>query len=355
MALAVVVLSGCAGGKRSLYAEAGDAFSRGFDSGREIINESLATSVRDARRLALVRYVEHGDEADNLDGRDIDRSFARYACAGMGRYAELRSALVVLNDYRQMVADLSAAPSEEIAQLWASIKRLQSPNQPLQIRQPSTNDLAQCVARLESLVPPAGQPILPPPGEELPVAAILGAFEALAGLVAAAERVAVVALQQVDEATRVRAVQAYVLDNRDTIDALIGHPETGLGGLSDDALEEAHRNRMVASLVGPYYRFRDLMNHDRSDRSLVADIEVEIHDGLAEFDALYRRPHPRDIAAAMRGAQADLLRLASGELTPGEARAVFAAFAHTLKQLHGAVEDLVQASGELRQATGGLR
>ena len=354
----VVLLGACTGAKRSLYSEAGDAFSRGFDSGRDIINESLVTVVRDARRLALVRYLEQGDGANNLDSSDIDASFARYVCVGAGRYGELQAALSVLNEYRQMVADLSAAPSEEIGQLWASVKRLQGPRQPLQLREASPNDYALCVFRLRPMIPPTGQAIVDPDrerrDEEFTVAGILGAYEALAGLVAAAERVAVVALQQVDEAARVRAVQAYVLDNRDTIQALIGDPETGVGGLSDAALDEAHHNRMLASLIKPYYRFRDLMSLDRTkNHSAMVDLEADIQSALGEFDVLYRRPHAKDIAAAMRGAQADLVRLARGELTPSEALAVFDAFALTLNQLHGAVGDLVDSAGRLRQATGG--
>ena len=354
----VVILGACTGAKRSLYAEAGEGFSRGFESGHEMINESLSTVVRDARRLALVRYLQHGDEPNNLDNADIDASFARYVCVGTGRYPDLRSALSVLNEYRQMVADLSAAPSEEIGQLWGSIKRLQGPRQPLQLKQPSANDYALCVSRLSALLPPAGQAIVDPErkpaGQELAVTGILSAFEALTALIAATERVAVLALRQVDEAARARAVQTYVLDNQETIHVLIGDGETGVGGLSDAALGEARHNRMSASLIKPYYRFRDLMDLDRvKNRSALVDLEADIHHALAEFDALYRRPHPQNIAAAMRGAQADLVRLARGELTPGEARAVFDAFAITLNQLHGAVQDLVDSAGRLRQATGG--
>ncbi len=353
-----LLLSGCAGGQRGLYAEVGEEFSRGFASGAAIVDAGVATAVRDARRLALVHYLEHGNTPTNLDRDDIDASFVRYVCVGAGRYSELRSALSVLDEYRRMVAQLSSAPAQDVAQLWASIKKLRAPQKPLRIRETSVNDYALCVSRVAALIPPVGraaadrdEPVL---DEEATIAGILGAYEALSALIAAAERIAALGLSQVDEAARVDAVRAYVLDNRETVDALIGDPQSGVGGMSAAVLEQAHHNRMVAAVVAPYYRFHDLMMLDRTaDRSEMVNREAEIHAALAEFDAVYAQPPPRDIAIAMRDAQEDLVRLARGELSPAEAHAVFRAFAMTLDQLHDAVGDLAGSAQRLRQATGG--
>jgi hypothetical protein len=329
----------------------GAQFSKGYEAAGNIVSESLKTAVRDTRRLAVAHYITSGDNSDNLDSLDVDGSFRRYVCAGVGFYANERKALAVIGAYNQMIADLSAEPSDEIGELWASIQRLREPQRPLGFTAAETGAFGACLDDLEEpFVPPTGVPIMEAK-KEVPFA-FFAAPESLKKLADAVKAAATLTLKQIDDAARAKAIKAYVTASNDTVSDLIGmHLEDGShteGILTDDIIKMALDLRRRSALLVPYHKFAHLLSLDRKSQAHeVAELGDEIHLALAEFDALRVRPDPRNVVAAMRASQAELVRLANGELTTKEAWAIFKAYADTLGELEKAVGDVIEAAGSI--------
>lgn len=344
-----VLMSGCA--TRSLYSDVGGQFSKGYEAAGKIVNESFETAVRDTRRLAVAHYITSGDNPDNLVSSDVDPSFRRYVCAGVGLYANQQKALTVLGAYNKMIADLSAEPSDEIGALWASIWSLRQPKKPLQFESAESGAFDTCIKGLKDpLVPPKGELIVPIVPEALP--AIFAAPESLAKLAEAAKAVATLSLKQIDEAARGKAIKEYVTASNDTVTDLIGknledgsHTE---GELTEGVMGRALDLRRRSALVVPYYKFTHLLSLDRKSKAHeMVDLGDQIHLALSEFDALRMRPDPRNVVAAMRASQAELIRLANGDLTTKEAWAIFKAYADTLGELEKALGDVIEAGNAI--------
>ena len=332
---AAAMLSGCA--TRSLYSQAGEQFSKGYEAAGNIVDAALATVVRDTRRLAVVYYLVNGDSDKNIDAANPADAFRRYACAGVGTYDNERLALGVIDIYGRMIAELSAEPSDNIVQLWASIRALRKPLQPLAYPAVEPAAFDNCIVSLDgSLVPPKGDPIVPLI-RETPLVPF-AAYESLGNLVDSAKAFVIAGLRIVDDAARAKAIREYVFANRETVARVIGsinedgsHNE---GEITDAALKTALDTRRRSALVSPWYQFTNMLTLDRTGAAhrIVAAGEA-IHAALGEFDALRVQPDPRNVMKAVRGAQAELLRLANGELTAQEAWSIFQAYATTLQAL----------------------
>lgn len=352
----ITAVSACDGATRSHYAELGESFSKGYQSAADLIKENLNTARRDARRLAVVYYLVNGDDKANLETADIPQSFKRYVCAGVGRNQDLHGGLRVLDAYRKMIADLSAAPSNDLGKLWASIQKLQAPQQPLALSEPDPKAYADCISKsLEDLVPPTGEKIEIPEKEAVGIAAVFSAYEAFSKLVGALEKLAMLALKQVDEAARAKAIKDYVLANQEIVNSIIGMADENgkvtQGILNADALDDPLKRRKKSSLVVPYYAFRKMLRLDRATAGPeILQLEAAIHAALSEFDDLNQRKPPGDVVKVMRGAQAKLVALANGKISAGDAWAEFKAFAAAAKELHDAVKDAVQKAKDARGA-----
>lgn len=348
LAIAAVLATGCA--SRSLYSEVGEDFSSGYEAAGNIIGDSLSTAIRDTRRLAVIHYIQSGDSDFNLNSSDIDGSFRRFVCAGTGLYPNQHKALEVLGAYRRIIADLSSEPSDEIGALWSSINRLRQPQGPLKFEEAEPNAFQSCLQTLEApIVPPKGEPIEAIDREAPPVFAAYNSFSAL---VDAVKALAVKSLQQIDEAARAKAIKQFVLENQDTVARFIGTiNEDGSyneGEIKDEVLKKALDVRRRSTLVVPYYEFTRLFSLSRSNEA--ADIVLQgeaVHLELDEFDTLRTIPDPRNVVRAMRQGQAELIRLANGDLSASEGWGVFRAFADALGELNEAVTGVGDAADAL--------
>lgn len=348
------------GGNRSQYAEMGESFSKGYQSANELLQENLTTVTRDIRRLSIVYYLKNGNNSANLDAADVPQSFKRYVCSGVGRNRNLFAALKVLDSYRAMISDLSTAPSDDLGKLWASIQKLQEPNQPLALPRPDPAAYADCLASLAKLVPPVGETIEVEGEEAVAIAGIFAAYEAINKLIDALKKVAVVALKQVDEAARAKAIREFVQANKPVMDSVLGVVDakgkiTTPGLLNDAALEDLLDRRKSSALVVAYYTFDKMLKLNRTSAGHeILKLEANVHGSLAEFDGLRRRKPPEDVVKAMRATHAKLVDLANSKIGVGDAWAAFQAFAAATKALNDAVTDAAQKSKDARGAIGNL-
>ena len=349
MVAAMLLLSGCA--SRSLYSEAGAQFSKGYETAGKVVTDSLISAVRDTRQLAAVYYIQNGNSDLNLDSNEKDQSFRRYVCAGAGLYANEFKALGVLGSYRKIIADLSDEPSEEISELWASINELRKPKKPLEFEEAAPDAFDACVSSLEApMVPPKGNTIQEFSKEG--GVASFAAYDSFKTLVGSVK----IALQQglriADEVARAKAVKQFVHDNTETVARLIGSiNEDGThneGVIKDETLGKALEIRRRSALVKPYYEFGSIFKFSRnSEAEKIVNQSVLVHESLDEFDKLRLYPNPSNVLKAMRENQAELIRLANGDLTVSEAWGVFTAFADALSELEDAIGGVSEASAAL--------
>jgi len=328
LAVVLVALPGCAA--PALYARAGDSFAQGHKAAQSILASDFENTVRTRRMLSAMEYINRGADDGNLNPESVDASFTRFVCVGTGEYRNEAAALALLGAYGRVVGDLSRQPPDEVAAMWRSLRMLQQPGAPLQVRPAAVPDYAQCVGRLRPLLPPQGKPVRD--GGDRFAAGLLPAVETIDKLMAGLRKAFVVALRPFEEAARAEALRNFVRDNDANVKEVFEK-------LTTKQVAEMQELRLRASLVVPYLEFKEMMTLDREiEAAAFAAAAQRVHQGLAEFDALRHRPDHTHILAAMQGAHGELQRLASGGLTPAEATLTIAGYARLLLDLELAIE-----------------
>jgi hypothetical protein len=332
---------GCA----KLYQESGANFAKGqTGSGNAVLG-----AIGPIAHVERVRLVE----SSWLDQVPEDLPFEKFACAGSGAYVNERAAVNGLKTYAEHIAAMTKEPDKNVGALWKSI----TTKRPEMLEPPAAagDREALCRALVTELLG------APSKGLEVESGALL-ALEALPKLIAALDKMAVSALTMVDEAKRGAALKQYVTASKETVNALLGALT-----LTDDNLVEycvgdrlegpickpflerapttidgAFVRRRWAALRLPYYRFTALSTLQagvlpeartvEQKRDILAEATAA-HLELADFDALWHAESPAKLVQVMSLAQADLERLASGELSKAEYWQLAKAFAQTVKDI----------------------
>jgi hypothetical protein len=329
LAVALVALPGCAA--PALYSRAGDSFAQGHRAAQSILASDFENTVRTRRMLAAMEYINRGADDANLNPQNVDASFGRFVCVGTGEYRNEAAALALLGAYGRVVGDLSRQPPDEVAALWRSIRMLQQPGAPLQVRPGAVPSYDECVSRIRPLVPPQGKPIRDASADRF-AAGLLPAVETIEKLMAGLRKAFVVALRPFEEAARAEALRNFVRDNETNVNEVFEK-------LTTKQVTDMQELRLRASLVVPYLEFKEMMTLDRdADAAAFAAAANRVHQSLAEFDALRHRPDHTHVLSAMKEAHGELERLASGGLTPAEATITIAGYARLLLDLELAIE-----------------
>lgn len=356
--VAIFLISGCA--TRSMYQEANNSFSKGFESASDAITTLLGNATRDLRLLAIGRYLENGDTDDNIhSGKnetnvDIARtkvtdSFARYVCAGFGLFVLEYGGLRTLDTYRLHIAELSKAPSDDLGELLESLRNLEKsqPSLLLPENQSALDLQIACRDEVKQQIPP-GAPL----GEASPeiMSFLLDAKEQIDTLVSGLKKAAVSLLKITDEAKRTKALKEYVQNNNPVIDAVLNgkKDDTGatkyVGLANSDSLTTAWSTTRNAALVVPYYQFKSMMKLDRENEiPEILKQENIINNALSAYDKLSLAPDPKELVKDMQAAQIELVRLANGELKPGEAWAAFVNFADSTNAARDAIKSATES------------
>lgn len=322
---------------RSLYLEAGKSFSKGYDSASGVIQQDLDRVTRVRRILSVMQYLDNGSRESNIDPTKINDSFVRFVCAGAGEYQNQWASLTVLQTYRKLISDLSERPSGDVGAVWRSTSDLREPQKPLGLPPIDPNAYMTCIKHIGKLVPPRGEDLVRP--EKLAaIPAILAIYASIKQLI---DTVGPPLFRAIDEAARTVTLKKLVQENRELINTILDHH------LSGKDLDEALERRRRAALVLPYVQFKTMLAISRSTKSVeIVETAMNVHEKLAEFDALRERRDPSKLLEAMKNAQKDLERLADEQLTAGQAWANLAAFAELTTELLRAVQ---AAQGEVQQ------
>lgn len=320
---AIALLNGCAG-TRDLYSQAGKTFAEGYGVATTAIDHELA-NITSSRRLLLASDYFQGNP-DNTD-----RAFAEFACAGAGAALDVRRELAALKAYHETIASLSELSPEEISGLIKSIATVPKPLEqtgPSESAGPANPDALRfaeelgfrvCTMYVQRNIPPSSDGVIPPKTIKPILEFEATLFQVQKGY-ALIKDVIVLILKSVDDAARVAKLRTYVQESKDEIEGILQN----IGNSS--SLRTAFEIRKRASLVQPYYRFKELLQipSTEPDRKLVALEKTRL--SLAEFDRLREKQHPPDVVGVMRKAQTELDRIAAEGFAPDD-------FQNALEQL----------------------
>jgi hypothetical protein len=359
----VLILSSCAAPKLPAYVAGAAAFADGVAAAGKVIDAHVSSTVADARMYGLLFYVEKGRHPDNIDEHDVPGSFSRFVCAGTGAYARQKSAIAELKIYQQLLGDLTEAPPDTIADLWASIVRIRGLRKDMDTERAGSadakvqdTDLAfpltdvqsfdDCNREVLGLLEDLQGETMSPRVDRGVVSVV---YEALAALQSIVEQAVKAGLRAYDEQARAIVIKEVIEQHRARMDQLL-KPDGEF--LSDQALQGAARRQQQAAIILPYQEFKVLCRKDdqpvqskagaivlaragsAEDRKLaVLQLGRQVHDHLRTYDSLRQQPDPAHLLALVRSAHRQLAQAAESGVTTKESIAYLQGFAQVMKDL----------------------
>lgn len=310
-----VVASGC-GGTRELYSEAGKTFADAYGAAVTAIDQEIENVTNSRRWLLASDYFKERPKNDK-------RAFAEFACAGAGVALDVRRELAVLNAYRDTIASLAEPLPEEIGGL---IKSLATVPKPLQRTGPEESESPASLvspAKVEELafrvctiyialnVPPTSKGVIPPKTIK-PVFEFRMLLQDVKKSYTFFREVIVLILKSADDVARVSKLRTYVKENQEKIEGVLKNIQ------DNRSLWLAFETRKRASLVEPYYRFKEMLQipSTEADKKIAAVRKTIL--SLTEFDQLREVETLPDVVGAMSKAQNLLENIADETFDPND-------------------------------------
>lgn len=354
--ITVISFFGCSA---SLYKPAISTFGEGYTSA----NHTIITAAGALDRVSQRRILEDQLYPDEAPNETTLNGFANFVCRRSGLLDHTRKSMATLAAYDHVLTTINTAPKEDIKSLaesiyknWEAEPALLPQQLTLPVEEDCRNDVKTLVKLHTSTIPYIA-PI-----------ALVAALEGAKTVVDAANKLVVGILTITDDAVRGEKIRKYVKDSDPTVKAALGvmtGPNNDIKALCQTmvppvrvcktpggptALDGAHILRKWAALRTPWHIYSKMDEMQKKDAYKLDKLQVELMDSLQEYVNLVTTPSAGDVGRAMANAQAELLRLANGDITAAEAWAWFNEFEKQMKQIQGEANDLKDAINKLNQA-----
>ena len=370
LSIIIAALQGCSSVSPSLYSDAGDAFSKGYNSASKAISDTSDRAPMIDRTILLEKdYIQNSIIKNKISLELASNDLASYICAGQNALADEKTSLTVLSAYQAHIKDLTTAPSNNVGDVWESIKKNSKPQSPLELKPITKND--HCLNEVKYLSRLSAADIGQVP--EAAIAAILPLYDTISKLIDAIKESTANILAVADDAVRAKALQSYIEKNKilinDILDRRLTHVDSVIQALcvkdpSYYACDEFKKQPPTvldgtlirakwASLRLPLYIFYDLdkNSNELADKGKYAEILMlakNANDGINQYLDLKNQRRPSNIVTAMKDAENNLESLASGKMSPKDSLTALKAFS---KQL-SAIKDSINKTHEAFTAVG---
>lgn len=351
---------------KSPLANAVDEFSKGLSGTREmLLNESVAqTKVR--RMLAAAAFIrdptQSGPDEVFVSG-NIRQSLRTVACIGLNETYDTEGRLAWLGQFETALKGIVKEADGSLGAQWRNLRDLQriasgSKQVPGPLASSDAEEvngetpLLRCRAAVDKAIglienkSTVGSIIQK---EAVPFATLFALGQAVWELAQTVEALAVDILKIANEEARYKAVQRLLEERKEELDKALA--ETG-----DDILAKAYRTaweaRQASTLVIPYYRVRQIVVEFKPANQpldLVRTAE-QLHDDLADFDAMRLQVPPDNLLKAAQTARQKLKKVVSREQGWEADLAYLFAFAKRIKQIGDDYDKYLQKRNSLMKA-----
>lgn len=396
LVVAALISFAVCGCSKTLVKPAVDQFTTGYNAATKVVTDA-ETTLRDVgRRRALEARFYRYDKGDfdKPPLRDDAKKFADIVCVQSDSLDDKKAALATLEAYRVVLETTANEPKEDVLAILKSIRDNWASAEALRPRHTEETPKSPCLDEVQNLLK-LKQDRIP----ELAPAAVAGAFaafEAAKKLFQILEKVAVTGLGIADDAVRTRKISAYVKASKDVVDKALENlvepspkvfdlceldlkfeppcakfdstkdvkeqPFSALDGVGIAAkwaaLREPWHTYLAMKAASDGYAL-GLKGQHKPDvaslRYLLDKQQTELAMQIVRYRTMASTATPGDVARAMRKAQNDLVRLAQGDITAGEAWAVLKDFADRVKSVADESKNAKDALKELEETIDALR
>jgi hypothetical protein len=371
----VVLLSGIAAGcGTAVYEPPIGEFSKGFASANEIVSDR-ARAMDSVKMRKAIESEFYKDEDPNKVDRQKLLAFTTAVCATSDYLRKQRSSLATLKIYNEMLVTTNTKPKQEVIALGKSIIANWNEAPALKPTDAAARTALKCSQEVQNLITFARADV----PEFAPLAA-LSAIEAAQAMYKALEKATIAILSMTDDAVRGSKIKAYVLASKETTDGALAtlnerdagvdlickrlnyQPPCNAESTPPTALDGVTIAQKWASLRKPWHLYLAMYSSrsayedtvkgkapnavDPAPYWYLIDKQLDdLNEALHDYRALASLPSSGDVARSMANANQTLVRLANGELTPGEAWAILQDYAGRLKEIGEDLKNLNDAKG----------
>lgn len=283
-------------------------------SASDILYEEIKSRPSVRRMEAIKYYINHGNNDLNITGKtskDIEESFARYVCTGVGAFQRDLAAVKYAKNYTNSLK-LIIEPGKDT--LWGQVEKLRTLGQMNQkLPEPKATSSQEafdfCIKETLTILRDEfdGHTALDVSGEMAPgviILAISGAEELLKKL----EDLARAGLKIANELKMRKVLKDFDIQNRENLERIISN------NLSDEKFEKAWKRRKAASLYLPYEYFKSIFTLSRTKESIeIIKLSALINSQLNYYDTMRATTPPQDVTKTLREVEIKLHNIISDE------------------------------------------
>ncbi|VVE74632.1 hypothetical protein PAN31117_04969 [Pandoraea anapnoica] len=311
--VAIAALAGCSATqirKKDTLQDAANGFDGAVKASASALDTEVKSRARVRRAEAIENYVRtfrSNPRVDyDIDGKDDLASFARFVCAGSDSFVRERAAMRYATAYSGGLKDVLAEGDDSISGQWKRLQELRKPIKTpgvVEDTPPKEAVLACSIPLTEQLRGWKGRPTTDASRESL-VAAVPAAIAAYKAIVALIQT-GLTAYNDIEAKQRFADyVHKFHPDFKKVMDR----------DFAAQDLENAWNTRQIVALQRPLATFRKIfvtparISRDADDIR-IRELGMQVHDQLAEYDALHASQSPVVLRQKLVDAEEQLVTL----------------------------------------------